>query len=121
MGAETEEVNFKDMMDGTSMRKPGYDKIRFCGEQARRDGLQYFWIDTRCIDINSSSTKLQAINSMFRWYRNATKCYVYLADVSSPTLDASVSRPGQLSWESSFQNSRWFTGDGPFKNLLLRR
>ena len=35
-GADIEEVILKDMMDGTGMRKPGYDKIRFCGEQARR-------------------------------------------------------------------------------------
>jgi hypothetical protein len=30
-GADTEEVNFKDLMDGTGKSKPGYDKIRFCG------------------------------------------------------------------------------------------
>jgi len=24
-------------------KKIGYNKIQFCGEQARRDGLQYFW------------------------------------------------------------------------------
>ena len=54
-GADTEEVSFKDMMDGTSKRKTGYDKIRFCGEQAERDGLQYFWIDTCCIDKSSSA------------------------------------------------------------------
>ena len=40
--AHSEEVSFKDMMDGTGKSKPGYDKIRFCGEQARCDGLQYF-------------------------------------------------------------------------------
>jgi hypothetical protein len=35
----TEEVTFKDMIDGTSKGKAGYGKIQFCGEQARRDGL----------------------------------------------------------------------------------
>jgi hypothetical protein len=38
----TEEVTFKDLLDGTSKNKAGYSKIQFCGEQARRDGLQYF-------------------------------------------------------------------------------
>ena len=71
------------MMDGTAMRKPGYDKISFCGEQARRDDLQYFWIDSCCIDKSSSIELQEAINSMFGWYRNAAKCYVYLADVST--------------------------------------
>ena len=41
-GAHTEEVSFKDMMDGTAQSKSGYNKIQFCGEQARHDGLQYF-------------------------------------------------------------------------------
>jgi hypothetical protein len=29
-GVDTEEVTFKDMMDGTSEGKSGYKKIRFC-------------------------------------------------------------------------------------------
>jgi hypothetical protein len=45
---EGKEVTLKDLMDGTGKSKPGYTKIRFCGEQARRDGLQYFWVDTCC-------------------------------------------------------------------------
>src|SRR5467141_2349182 len=99
-GAHTEEVSFiKDMVDGsTGKSKPGYDKIRFCGEQARRDGLQYFWIDTCCIDKSSSTELQEAINSMFRWYRNAARCYVYLADVPRLALDAGVNS-SQLPWE----------------------
>ena len=38
-GLDTEEVTFKDLTDGTGKGKAGYDKIRFCGERARRDGL----------------------------------------------------------------------------------
>jgi len=41
-GVDTEEVIFTDLIDGTGKDKPGYKKIRFCGEQARQDGLQYF-------------------------------------------------------------------------------
>jgi hypothetical protein len=55
---------------------------------------------------------------MFGWYRNATKCYVYLADVSRPTLDANASRPSQLSWESSFRKSRWFTRGWTLQELV---
>ena len=33
-GADTEEVTFRDLMDGTGKSKAGYDKIRFCGERA---------------------------------------------------------------------------------------
>lgn len=30
------EVTFEDITNGTGEDKPGYDKIRFCGEQARQ-------------------------------------------------------------------------------------
>ena len=45
---DTDEVTFRDLMDGTGENKAGYDKIRFCEKQAKRDGLQYFWADTCC-------------------------------------------------------------------------
>lgn len=52
--AATEEVTFKDFIkdfvDDTGKSKIGYEKIRFCGEQANRDGLQHFWVDTCCIN-----------------------------------------------------------------------
>ncbi|CAN9317584.1 unnamed protein product [Alternaria alternata] len=49
-GADTEEVTFTDLTKSSGKDKPGYKKIRFCGEQASRDGLEYFWIDTCCIN-----------------------------------------------------------------------
>jgi hypothetical protein len=41
-GADTEEVTYRDILDGTRKNKIRYEKIHFCGEQARHDGLQYF-------------------------------------------------------------------------------
>jgi len=116
-GADTEEVTFEDLMDGTGAGKPGYDKIRFCGEQARRDGLQYFWVDTCCIDKSNSTELSEAINSMFRWYRNAAKCYVYLPDVSRHAFDAN-GKFNQLPWESAFRKSRWFTRGWTLQELM---
>ena len=46
--SEGEEVTFEDLIEGTGQDKAGYNKIRFCGQQAERDGLQYFWVDTCC-------------------------------------------------------------------------
>jgi hypothetical protein len=102
-----EEVTFKDLIDGTGKSKAGYDKIRFCGEQARRDGLQYFWVDTCCIDKSNNTELSEAINSMFRWYQNAVKCYVYLSDVSF-----------DFTWEPAFRASRWFTRGWTLQELL---
>ena len=81
-GRYEDEVSFKDMVDGKGRNKAGYQKIRFCNDQAVSDGLQYFWIDTCCIDRSSSAELTEAINSMFRYYRNAARCYAYLSDVS---------------------------------------
>ena len=86
-GADTEEVTFADLVKGGGQAKRGYQKIRFRGEQASRDGLEYFWIDTCCIDKENTVKLSLAINSMFRWYRNLARCYVYLSDVSSLPLE----------------------------------
>jgi hypothetical protein len=88
-GADIEEVTFEDIINSTGEEKPGYEKIRFCGEQARQDGLLYFWIDTCCIDKKNNAEFSRSINSMFRWYQKADKCYVYLSDVSSRKRRAS--------------------------------
>ncbi|PMD54359.1 putative vegetative incompatibility protein HET-E-1 [Hyaloscypha bicolor E] len=112
-----EEVTFGDMMDRNMTSKTGFDKIRFCGEQARRDGLQYFWVDTCCIDKTSSAELAEAINSMFRWYRNAAKCYVFFSDVPRPTV-GSEDRPYQLPWESALRASRWFTRGWTLQELI---
>jgi hypothetical protein len=91
-------------------------KSRFCGEQARRDGLQYFWIDTCCIDKSSSAELQEAINSMFRWYRNATKCYVYLTDASTAGFDANDK--SFEPWDQAFRKSRWFTRGWMLQELI---
>jgi hypothetical protein len=111
-----EEVTFRDLIDGTSKVKAGYGKIQFCGEQARRDGLQYFWVDTCCIDKSNAVEYQHAINSMFRWYRDATKCYVYLVDVSLPR--SVLPGNSQESWESSFRKSEWFRRGWTLQELI---
>jgi hypothetical protein len=116
-GADVEEVTFEDLVKGTGKSKAGYQKIRFCGEQAARDGLQYFWVDTCCIDKSSSAELQEAINSMFRWYRNAAKCYVYLLGVSRPAFDSN-NKFNQLPWESAFRKSRWFTRGWTLQELI---
>jgi hypothetical protein len=112
-----EEVTFKDLQDGTGKSKAGYDKIRFCTQQAASDGLQYFWVDTCCIDKSSSAELQEAINSMFRWYQDAVKCYVYLSDVSIKKRKASDSS-SECTWESAFRSSRWFTRGWTLQELL---
>jgi hypothetical protein len=94
------------MINNLGRNRNGYKKIRFCSERAKRDGLKYFWIESCSIN----SIELQtAINSMFQYYKNAAKCYVYLSDVS--TADHSP-------WEAAFRKGRWSTRGWTLQELL---
>ncbi|RDL31839.1 uncharacterized protein BP5553_09241 [Venustampulla echinocandica] len=110
-----DEFLFEDLVNGTGKSKVGYEKILFSGEQAARDHLQYFWVDTCCIDKWNLRELSSAINSMFRWYRNASKCYVYLSDISTPITDEQLH---QSVWEASFRKSRWFTRGWTLQELI---
>jgi hypothetical protein len=118
-----DEVILDDLLSGAARSKAGYQKIYFCGQQAARDDLQYFWVDTCCIDKRNLVELTRSINSMFRWYRNAAKCYVYMSDVP-PMSDVSTSAPPpenedrQSVWELSFRKSRWFTRGWTLQELL---
>jgi hypothetical protein len=85
-GADGDEVTFADLQTGNGKAKLGYEKILFCGKQARCDNLQYFWIDTCCIDKANKAELAFSIRSMFRWYHDADRCYVYLSDISTQPL-----------------------------------
>jgi Heterokaryon incompatibility protein (HET) len=112
-----EEVTYQDFISGTGNNKSGYDKIKFCGEQAAKDGLQYFWVDTCCIDKSDADELGTAINSMFRWYRDAKRCYVYVADVTALGFDADA-QTRQYSWEAALLGSRWFTRGWTLQELI---
>jgi hypothetical protein len=95
-------VNFIEFKAGKGRDKAGFQKIQKCCEQAQKDGLQYPWVDTCCIDKRSSSELSEAINSMFDWYARAKICYVFLADVP----------------EKELQDSLWFTRGWTLQELI---
>lgn len=137
-GADHEEVTFKDIYkgQGKGMTKPGYKKLMFCAERATKDRIDYFWvpmihpllfvtsfancsyqIDTCCIDKSSSAELTEAINSMYKWYKNSTVCYVYLSDV--PRRIRNIEGDGLP--VASLLGSRWFTRGWTFQELLAPR
>jgi hypothetical protein len=80
--------------------KPGYAKLQASAALARSQGYEYIWIDTCCIDKTSSAELSEAINSMFRWYRDAAgahravQCRLLLSELGVPGLqDALTDRP----------------------------
>jgi hypothetical protein len=119
---EGQEATFKDLRNYSNIEeadakvKEGYQKIFFCAQQAKRDGLDYFWVDTCCIDKTNNTELSEAINSMFRWYQNAKKCYVYLSDVEYNTLGADSESSRR--WKPAFRKSRWFSRGWTLQELL---
>lgn len=81
------EILFEDMQgdQGAARTKLGYAKLKDSCARAALDGFEYIWVDTCCIDKNSSSELSEAINSMFRWYKNSALCYVFLEDSFATT------------------------------------
>lgn len=116
-GLSGEEVTYQDLLSGAGKEKIGYRKLTFCGEQAAKDGLHYFWIDTCCIDKTSSAELSEAITSMFRWYRDSAQCYVFLSDVSVEERKADHDEFSFM-WESAFRTSRWFSRGWTLQELL---
>ncbi|KAI4925596.1 hypothetical protein J4E85_007475 [Alternaria conjuncta] len=114
---DDQEVTYKELVEGAGQEKSGYDKIRFCGKQAAADGLQYFWVDTCCIDKSAGVELSTAINSMFRWYQRASKCYVYLTDVVVPE-EVTDAKAFPITWAEAFRRSRWFTRGWTLQELL---
>ena len=115
---DEEEVSFQAFSTPEARWFAGYKKIQgFCAIAAE-DGLFYVWVDTCCIDKSSSAELSEAINSMYRWYAKAKRCYVYLSDLkdSLPSIDSSKE------WvERSFgiiKNCRWFKRGWTLQELL---
>ncbi|PQE16369.1 hypothetical protein CJF31_00009579 [Rutstroemia sp. NJR-2017a BVV2] len=116
-----EEVVYQDLKKSKNksktVNKAGWRKIQFCAKQAAVDGLEYFWVDTYYIDKKNTVELGAAINSMFRWYQNAARCYIYLSDVSTP--DTGVD--DQRAWGEAFRKSRWFTRGWTLQELIAPR
>ena len=104
---QEDEVSFQDMQSASAVNRLGYKKLKMCCDQAAKDGIEYAWVDTCCIDKTSSAELSESINSMYRWYQNAAVCYVYLFDVDTVT-----------SVPSTFTTSAWFTRGWTLQELI---
>lgn len=101
---EGEEVILQELGIPEARLKSGFKKIECACEQAAKDGLSWVWIDTCCIDKSSSHELSEAINSMFRWYKDSKICYVYLEDVAPDG--------------SNLKDARWFTRGWTLQELI---
>lgn len=108
----SEELSFREVyenrIDGS---KDGYNKLLMASAIAAKYNVYYLWLDTCCIDKTSSAELSEAINSMFKWYRDSKICLAYLQDVKAGTTD----------FEQSFVSSVWFTRSWTLQELLAPR
>jgi hypothetical protein len=109
-----DEVTFESMQRPNERTKAlrGYMKIKRCCEQAKQDGYRWAWVDTCCIDKRSSAELSEAINSMYRYYWGAEKCYAYLTDVGDENSGDVRDNLTDVSDESS-GNGREETASSP--------
>jgi hypothetical protein len=117
-GAGGDEITYEELMDGkrrsnseSDRGRLGFRKLQFCQQQAAKEGLRYFWIDTCCINKQDQSELSYALNSMFHWYRQAVRCYVYMSDVS-------YTKGGDPIQNTSFEKSQWFARGWTLQELL---
>jgi hypothetical protein len=108
-GADHDELALRDLINGHGKDRGGYRKLLFCGKQAAKDDLKFFWVDTVCIDKTSSAELQEALNSMFRWYQTSAKCYAYLSDVSIHDVKDDL---------QSLHKSRWFKRGWTLQELI---
>ena len=123
---DKDEVQFREMEGLISdpdrqrfNKRPGYQKILKSCELARENKLHWLWVDTCCINKDSSAELTEAINSMFRWYDKAEKCYTYLHDVkdnSFPTERKMEDFPAEFKgWP------KWFSRGWTLQELVAPR
>ncbi|KAI1342137.1 heterokaryon incompatibility protein-domain-containing protein [Xylariaceae sp. FL0016] len=126
---EDDEVLFGDISASNltaSRRKRGWHKLVQRYRQACKDGCQWCWIDTCCIDKTPSAETFEAINTIFRWYQKAMVCYAYLAEVrtlqdSETVLDNLGAQNSEVGSDQScvvYQTSKWFSCGWTLQELI---
>ncbi|PMD39477.1 HET-domain-containing protein, partial [Hyaloscypha variabilis F] len=107
------EVSFQDMANIERARKKlGFSKIERTCQLARNRNIGYAWVDTCCIDKSSSAELTEAINSMFRWYKQSHICFVFLSDFI--LIDRNVI-------SNDLPHCRWFTRGWTLQELIAPR
>jgi hypothetical protein len=126
-GAEVSMQEYQDCIaarnhqeDGQLRSRLGFQKIDAVCKLAAKRQLSYVWVDTCCIDKASSAELTEAINSMFRWYRNADVCYVHFEDVQIP-LDGPDGIVTIAQQRSLLRHARWFTRGWTLQELIAPR
>lgn len=121
---EDDEVGFQDFKHLSSAReKKGFSKIEWTVLEARRRRLKWAWVDTCCINKDSSAELSEAINSMFQWYKDSAVCFAYLSDLPTAASVAALfprAPPTRINevLDGDFRASRWWTRGWTLQELI---
>ncbi|KAF9474487.1 hypothetical protein BDN70DRAFT_815594, partial [Pholiota conissans] len=99
------EVTYAKWKSGNfDKNSPGYQKLAtFCKVAAKDHGITLAWMDTICINKDSSAELDESIRSMYKWYRDSSVCITYLA---------------QTTHVSHIRDDLWFTRGWTLQELL---
>lgn len=135
-----DEITYQDFkqrkgdIENDIFKQKGWAKLRRYCDRAKRDGWEWAWMDTCCIDKTNPADTQEAINAMFRWYQNAGVCYAYLDDVDTAKVDGcpdsdlddiagrdSVADPAsrtRTTLKGYLIHAKWFTRGWTLQELL---
>ncbi|KAK3357950.1 hypothetical protein B0T25DRAFT_540613 [Lasiosphaeria hispida] len=102
----------------TLTRKAGYVKIQRYIEccrngqdherkQGKAPSFNHAWVDTCCINRESSAEVAEAVNSVWAYYADTAACIAFLGDVGGSEMP-----------NAEFYRSRWFTRGWTLPELL---
>lgn len=101
------EITYGDWVSQQNLSGAGYAKLKNFCEVAYRDyGMTLAWLDTLCINKDSTSELDESIRSMYRWYLHSAICIIILAEAT--VLD-------------DVPKDRWFTRGWTLQELLAPR
>jgi hypothetical protein len=115
---QAKEVTFQDMEHPIDASlKTGFAKIRAICSLALENNLEYAWVDTCCIDKSSSAELTEAINSMFKWYEEATICFVFLSDLRLSDYRGQA-KDDDIDHYPHFKECKWFYRGWTLQELI---
>lgn len=129
VGKSASEVTVKDLRGFAAkseedqakvQSKLGWWKISKACDKAARDGYEWLWTDSCCIDRSVSSEWSNSVKSMFSWYKGAAVCYAFLEDVAKFTDDTAPKSSYRFN-EDLFKRSKWFTRAWTLQALVAPR
>jgi hypothetical protein len=139
-----DEITYQDIkrrkgdIESGIFKQKGWSKLTKYCERTAKDGWEWAWMDTCCIDKTNPADTQEAINAMFRWYQNAGVCYAYLEDMDTLDLLKDAELPEDMDLDEIigsknvanresflhtalnpfFVNSKWFTRGWTLQELL---